>query len=197
MWQNKILPSIILSGNICGKSLCGHFKWILKCQLPGAVFSDITPPTWDLIVYLSMKSVSSMKPRTMSVSFTVVPGTQQSLEHDRVRGWALPPALAFGITEGHRGDTIKSTVLGLHEMAYVARPEGSSPLDNPLGIRGWIIFITAQKEKVAGETRWTFAKPTAMALALSSYIWKRLFPSKHLDKNVRWVKTPGRDGSAS
>lgn len=29
---------------------------------------------------------------------------------------------AFGITEGQRGDTIKSTVLG-HEMAYVARPE--------------------------------------------------------------------------
>lgn len=38
---------------------------------------------------------------------------------------------------------------------------------------------------------------TAMALALSSYIWKRLFPSKHLDKNVRPVKTPGRDGSAN
>ena len=71
-------------------------------------------------------------------------------------------------------------------MAHVACPEGCSPLDSPLGIRGWIIFITAQREKTAGETRSTFAKP---------YCYGPGFVQLHLEKAIS-IQTSGQECKA-
>lgn len=102
-------------------------------------------------------------------------------------------ALAFG-TEGQRGDTIKSTVLGLHEMAYVASAwRVPAHLTTLLALE--VHFYHCSKREGCRGDQINICQTYCYGLWLCpATSEKGYFHPKHLDKNVRWVKTPGRDG---